>query len=175
MSDTYIRAMDAGDLVDVSALHLRNWRDSYAGLLDPDFLGDPVVQDMARRWAQVPPAPDLALVAIKDDVVTGFARLRVDHPDGPLLMNLHVDTHYRGTGSGRALFEACIRHIVKQGYDQLWLEVLEGNTGARSLYARWGGMESQPFQDSVSETPVTSVRISWPSVSGLISAPGKPS
>lgn len=175
MSDIHIRAMGAGDLACVSALHLRNWRDSYAGLLDPAFLGDPVVRDMARRWAQVPPAPDLALVAIRDDALTGFARLRVHHADGPLLMNLHVDARYRGTGSGRALFEACVRHVMGQGLDRLWLEVLLGNSAARALYARWGGVESEPFEDSISGTPVTSVRISWPSLSGLTLGPSKPS
>lgn len=72
MSNTDIRAMNAGDLETIRELHLLNWRDSYAGLIDPDFLGDPVVRDMARRWAHVPPAPDLALVAIKDGVLTGF-------------------------------------------------------------------------------------------------------
>ncbi|MEL6807767.1 MAG: GNAT family N-acetyltransferase [Pseudomonadota bacterium] len=175
MSNTDIRAMHAGDLDAVRDLHLRNWRDSYAGLIDPGFLGEPVVRDMARRWAQVPPAPDLALVAIKGGVLTGFARLRVNHAEGPLLMNLHVDAHHRGTGSGRALFEACVRHVAEQRLDQLWLEVLSGNEAARTLYARWGGVESAPFQDSISGTPVTSVRISWPSLSGLVPARGKPS
>ncbi len=175
MKDIHIRAMDTGDLAAVSALHLRNWRESYAGLVDPAFLGDPVVRDMARRWAQVPSVPDFALVAIKDDLLTGFARLCLDHPDGPLLMSLHVDTLYRGAGYGRALFEACVRHVVQQGGDQLWLEVLAGNQAARSLYASWGGMESAPFESSISGVAVTSVRVSWPSVYRLISVSGKPS
>ena len=175
MSAVLIRAMAAEDLEAVSDLHLRNWRDSYAGLLDSAFLGDPVVKDMARRWAQVPLAPDLAIVAVKGGILTGFARLRVDHPKGPLLMNLHVEAQHRGTGSGRALFEACVRHVLQQGQDRLWLEVLLGNQAARALYARWGGVESEPFEDSISGTPVTSVCISWPAVSRLTLGPIRPS
>ncbi len=57
------------------------------------------------------------------------------------LLNITVAPDFQGRGHGQALMAVLQRHALQQGLATLWLEVREGNHGARALYRRLGFAE----------------------------------
>lgn len=160
-----MRAMTSEDLPAIAALHLANWRDSYGGSLSAEFLGQPVADEIARRWSVLPRDPDIALVAGEVD---GFALVRTQDPDGPLLESLHVRQSARGGGLGRVLMAAVARQLIAAGYDNLWLEVFDANGAARAVYRRWGGIETPVFTDVIAGQNVQARKVRWHDLAPLI-------
>ncbi len=159
--------MVQSDLPGVQALHLESWRRSYAGLLPDAFLAGSVVDEMAGRWAGLPAAHDVALVAEHAGTLAGFALVYANHADGPMMESLHVRADRQGKGTGRHLMAGVARALIRRGHDHLWLEVMAGNGAARRIYARWGGVESWPFKDIIAGQPVMAVRVRWASLRPL--------
>jgi GNAT superfamily N-acetyltransferase len=58
---------------------------------------------------------------------------------GPMLYleDIYVKGHYRGKGIGSLLFEACIKHAIKHGYQGMFWQVLEWNTEAIDFYKKY--------------------------------------
>ncbi len=166
--DIQIRAMAEADLPAVQALHLDSWRHSYAGLKDDAFLDGPVVDEMAGRWRALPSKDDVALVAEQEGEIVALALVFATHPEGPLLESLHVRSDQQGKGVGRRLVSATTAELAARGYDTLWLEVIAGNRAARTIYAKWGGVESWPFKDVIAGQEVSAVKVRWSSLTPLI-------
>ncbi|SLN35952.1 ribosomal-protein-alanine N-acetyltransferase [Falsiruegeria litorea R37] len=164
-----IRAATAHDLPAICDIHTRSWRIAYAGMLPDDFLGAPLEAWMADAWADVPTGEVLLLVAETSDIV-GFACVRCDHPDGPLLDNLHVAQAAQGQGVGLALMQEAVKHLADMGKTGMWLEVLSGNISARRFYARLGGVEGSVFRDAVAGHPVPGHRVVWDGFEKILSA-----
>ncbi|MGI8855958.1 MAG: GNAT family N-acetyltransferase [Thermomicrobiales bacterium] len=79
--------------------------------------------------------------------IVGFATLMAGHTPAysmlvrrktATLENLVVTQTHRGTGVGRALFQACVEWAERQGADSLDLLVWEFNDYARRFYERRG-------------------------------------
>lgn len=153
-----IRPATARDLPAIRDLHLANWRASYAGALPAAFLGTPVAQEMAARWAALPPEGDILLVA---GAGAGFVLVRPGHPDGPLIESLHVAAEARGSGLGEALLRAAAAELDRRGHRAMWLEVLDENTAARRFYKRMSGVEGPVFADEICSNPVPARKIHW--------------
>ncbi|SDC89316.1 GNAT family N-acetyltransferase [Ruegeria marina] len=153
-----IRPAKPADLPAIRALHLTNWRASYAGVLPADFLGAPVEHEMDMRWAAMPPEDDILMVA---GAVAGFVLVRPDHPEGPLVESLHVDAKARGTGLGEALIRAVAEELRRRAFGCMWLEVLDENASARRFYRRINGVEGPVFTDEICGNPVSARRVCW--------------
>lgn len=155
-----IRAATVHDLPAIRDIHTLSWRTAYAGMLSDAFLGAPLETWMAEAWAEMPAGEVMLLVAETLDIV-GFACVRCDHADGPLLDNLHVAQAMQGQGVGVALMQEAVKRLADMGKTGLWLEVLAENTSARRFYARLGGVEGPVFQDAVAGHPVPAHRVVW--------------
>jgi ribosomal protein S18 acetylase RimI-like enzyme len=81
----------------------------------------------------------IAYVALGDDgSPVGFALARERAPGFGTLTDLFVDREDRRSGVGTELMREVLAAFRERGVQQLDLEVIAANTGARSLYARWG-------------------------------------
>lgn len=164
-----IRAATSSDLPRVQFIHLGSWRDAYAHILPEAFLGQPLEDEMARNWAGMPQGDTLFLV-IEDHGVQGFAFVRCDHPDGPLLDNLHVLGTSRGHGLGLRLMKEVSSVLRRRGFETLWLEVLEDNLAARRFYSRLGGVEGPVFMDNLVGHHVPARKVHWQGFEKILSA-----
>jgi ribosomal protein S18 acetylase RimI-like enzyme len=82
---------------------------------------------------------EIAFVALGDDgSPVGFALARERAPGFGTLTDLFVDREDRRSGVGTELMREVLAAFRERGIEQLDLEVVAANAGARSLYARWG-------------------------------------
>jgi ribosomal protein S18 acetylase RimI-like enzyme len=82
---------------------------------------------------------EIAFVALDDDgSPVGFALARERAPGFGTLTDLFVDREDRRSGVGTELMREVLAAFRERGIEQLDLEVVASNAGARSLYARWG-------------------------------------
>lgn len=108
-------------------LDLAGWLDSQFGesALRADFSSTDVRYDLV----------------ILDDEPVGYAKTRADQPIGTQvhqrgleLQKIYFDAAVVGRGLGSML----LRHVLDRAGDQLvWLDVVQENTGARTLYERF--------------------------------------
>jgi ribosomal-protein-alanine N-acetyltransferase len=72
-----------------------------------------------------------------DTELVGYVALR-KMVDELWVLNIAVDPAHRCHGHGRALLESALQHGRALGLASLWLEVRQGNAGARKLYGAMG-------------------------------------
>jgi ribosomal protein S18 acetylase RimI-like enzyme len=97
--------------------------------------------DQEKELAEIAEILDseIAFVALGDDgSPVGFALARERAPGFGTLTDLFVDREDRRSGVGTELMREVLAAFRERGVEQLDLEVVAGNAGARSLYARWG-------------------------------------
>ena len=63
---------------------------------------------------------------------------RIRHPRQLYLSNLAVDANCRRQGVAKQLLSACEQVAFEWGFQELYLHVMEDNTGARRLYQKTG-------------------------------------
>jgi ribosomal protein S18 acetylase RimI-like enzyme len=84
-------------------------------------------------------ASETAFVALDDDGTSvGFALARRRAPGFGTLTDLYVRQLDRRSGVGTELVREVLSAFREQGVEQVDLEVVAANTGARALYQRWG-------------------------------------
>lgn len=137
MKDVRIYDMDPGNVEGKAFVHWQSWQETYAGLVDEDFLKGFTLEQcvgIAKRW------PENTLIAEVGGRAVGFAsynKYRDDTLDhcGEVYA-LYVLRAFQGQGIGYALMQACLERLSK--YPKIALWVLEGNEQAIHFYQRVG-------------------------------------
>ena len=134
-----LRRAVPGDARAIAEVHVRAWRETYAGLVPQAVLDALDVAEREALWRSVIPRADRRVaVAEADGRVVGFAcagpgrEAHAGHPGE--VMALYVLRAHHGKGLGRALFEDALAWLGTPAY--LW--VLRENP-TRGFYARMGG------------------------------------
>ncbi|WP_327122189.1 GNAT family N-acetyltransferase [Streptomyces sp. NBC_01341] len=138
--------MTLADCHAVAEIRVRGWRHAYAGLVPQAHLDAmDVARDAERRRAGLASAGGpVNLVAVAPDAtVTGWAchgpcRDSTGRPARAELYALYVDPDRIGTGAGRTLLERATARAGSDGFREMALWVLKGNTRARRFYERAG-------------------------------------
>jgi len=130
----------------VSRVYEESWKAAYRGILPQDYL-DSIPEG---RWA---PALDhqgqKTLICIERGEIIGtssFCRSRLErfHGWGEIISIYLLPDHW-GKGHGKALMTAVLSELKLQGYEDVFLWVLEGNTRARGFYERYGFLPTNDF------------------------------
>ncbi len=156
-----IRPAAPADLDAVTALFLRCWQESYAGVL-PDrvisVFDDTRARELWRRAIQTPGVGTQGFVAVADGRVVGITRLGPD-PDDPVaghVFSLYVDPSMQGQGIGGQLLEAADAWFRARGWDRATLWVFAANDAALRFYGRhgWQPDGGQRSQDAFGEPEI---------------------
>jgi len=143
VTDTIVRELRPTDAPAFHALRLRALREH------PEAFGrtpeemDPV-DVWARRLAEDAGSDhDFMLGAFGGTTLVGIAgchrETSAKHRHIAFIWGMYVAPEHRRSGLARALLHAAIaRARTWPGLDQLWLDVVTANTGARALYAACG-------------------------------------
>ncbi|CCD89698.1 Conserved protein of unknown function; Putative GCN5-related N-acetyltransferase [Bradyrhizobium sp. ORS 285] len=173
--DIIIRAAINEDAPAIAALHAASWRDAYANILAPEFLGGAIEADRLNVWTQrlsAPAADQLVTVACDPEgPLRGFVCCYRDADPvwGSLVDNLHVSPDGRGSGLGARLLRDAAAQLAASGAASgLHLWVFEANTAGLRFYIRLGG---RVVETSRSEIPAaggkTILRVHWPDLAQL--------
>jgi ribosomal protein S18 acetylase RimI-like enzyme len=91
------------------------------------------------------PAGSTVLVLVKEAAILGYSRFGPARDQDSILAGgtgeiygLYLHPEWWGQGFGRALMDASIAELAKNGYGQATLNVIEGNDRARFFYERQG-------------------------------------
>lgn len=113
----------------------------------PEVFDFPIRPDLAAEFL-ADPRHHLAVAIDARDVVVGFASgVHYVHPDKPaeLFVNeVGVSPDHRNRGIGTALLECLFAHAKSLGCREAWVLTDDENAAARRMYARAGGVETDP-------------------------------
>jgi ribosomal protein S18 acetylase RimI-like enzyme len=142
-----VRAATPTDAPAVATVHVRSWREAYAGHMPDDLLAGLDVPARTRAWAQrlAQPRPGTrTLVAVAGGNVVGFVHTGpsrdpgVDDPTVLELRAIYIDPDALGTGAGAALMRAVLADAAAAGMSEIRLWVLRDNARARAFYEHFG-------------------------------------
>ena len=114
---------------------------SPAGAADADAMAELHAKAFRRGWSAEEferLLVDTGIVAHRATfgrILLGFSLTRVAADEAEIL-SIAVDPSWRGRGLGGRLLDLQLRRLATLGVARLFLEVDEGNTAARRLYAR---------------------------------------
>ena len=118
----------------------------YAASLDVDL----EFQDFARELRELPgeyaPPGGCLLLAFDGNEPAGCVALRSIDQEICEMKRLFVRPQFRGTGLGKQLAEAVIKHARKIGYQRMRLDTLPSMRAAASMYHSLGFREIAPYR-----------------------------
>jgi GNAT superfamily N-acetyltransferase len=147
LSSVSVRVAVPADAAAIAAVHVASWRGAYAGLIAQATLDALDVEEFAARRERSliePPAGACHFVAEAGGAVVGFAvagPTRDDDADKAVVAEVYAMYALPsawGTGTGRALMEACIAFLKQGGFREATLWVLSENARGRRFYEAAG-------------------------------------
>lgn len=114
---------------------------------------------MAERWGAGVLDGSIGVLLARDVLgLIGFVAFDLADPAGVHVDALHVAYGRHGFGIGSALLRAVAALATSR---PVWLEVLEGNSWARLIYAHWDGAEGPTFAVTILCAPVVVRKVTW--------------
>jgi ribosomal protein S18 acetylase RimI-like enzyme len=146
LSEIIIRSATEKDAALIAAIHAASWRDAYAHILAPEFMGSDIEADRLAVWSQrLRDRPATQLISVACDL-TGLVQAFIcsycdfDPVWGSLVDNLHVRPQARGQGIGERLVRDAAGQLSARATGPgLHLWVFEANVAGLRFYKRLGG------------------------------------
>lgn len=142
-STVTLRVAGLQDIPAIVALQARSWRSAYRGLVDDDFLEAIPMQKWMESWRTHffgARGDTRCFVAEHGGRVVGFAGAGGADPAERLgegvaeLHTIYVDAALYGQGVGRRLMQAALDFLRSEGFSEVVLWVIEGNSRAIRFY-----------------------------------------
>lgn len=164
MAPFHIRRAEVTDAPAIAAIHVQSWRETYTGLIAPDFLTR-MTDESARQNREKLAGDHLAGARrrVRGRAGRRGGGLRLGRPgarDHPgyvsELMTLYALRRVQGQGIGQALLRAVMGQVQVEGGGNLALWVLASNP-TRQWYAAQGAREAGEKVDG----ELLEVRMAW--------------
>ncbi len=139
MEIRYITSED--DRMAISKIYEESWKYAYKGIIPQSYL-DSIPEGC---WASQTDNPNCnTLVVIDNQKIIGtssFCKSRFEQFDNwGEIISIYLLPEYTRKGYGKVLLQSAVLELKKQGYEDIFLWVLEENTNARRFYERFGFM-----------------------------------
>jgi ribosomal protein S18 acetylase RimI-like enzyme len=152
-----VRPATVDDADGIGAVHLASWKETYRGLLSPEFFAAREESRFQANWRRMLGEGLDVVVAEVDGRVVGFAQSgpsRDEPPVRPLeLMTIYLLAAQHGSGLGQALLDAAVGDRPAS----LW--VAEENPRAIAFYRRNGFVPDGARQVLASWEDLAEVRL----------------
>jgi len=159
-----IRNAYKNDLADIAELQISNWKQTYDGLLSPEFLSSLSADKLLDEWNEYMELPFHQIFVCADNTgFLGFAACRKDEElqNCMYLETLHVSKHARGKGIGTKLIEKVFEYTTQAGMENVSICIVCGNKNARNLYTKLGATHYKYFEDDFHGTLSNSEKLVW--------------
>jgi len=133
------RLRDTDSLDEISRIYALSWKKAYRGII-PDGYLDSISE---TRWsALLKIKSKRLLLAVEDGKIIGVSTYEAARDKkmsgwGEIISLYLLPSHYR-KGVGTVLFSAVVNELLHDGYDRIYLWVLEENKAARDFYEKNG-------------------------------------
>ena len=128
----------------IAVVHVESWQKAYATLFPAEYLAALSVADREESWLSIiDGSASRTLVAKRDGTVLGFVSFGHCRDQGAgghrgEVWALYVAPQAWSSGVGWALWEAARVHMLHQGFAEVSLWVLSGNTRGLRFYESIG-------------------------------------
>ena len=144
MSEAVIRRALPGDASAIGRMHVKAWREAYAGMIPDEVLAQLDPGRRAAMWRDnLLNGRRVVFVSELEDDIVGFGACGVQRdaslPYEQEIAALYVLRRAQRHGIGRGLMAAMASELMAQGHVAASLWVLEENAAARAFYERLGG------------------------------------
>lgn len=141
-----IRDVGRDDAAELAEVHVAAWVAAYRGLMSDAFLDGMNVEEWRARWSQRLSEEELPplRVAVRDNVIVGFARLAVPSRDPDAgedvaeLAAINVSPDAWRSGIGTALMQDALERFRRESLRAVTLWIVDGNQRAEAFYKRLG-------------------------------------
>lgn len=138
----------ADDRAAISRVYEESWKFAYKGIIPQDYL-DSIPEG---QWARSIDRPNWkTLVCVDHDKIVGTSSIGKSRfeqfQDWGEVISIYLLPEYIGKAYGRLLMEFAVSELKKQGYDKIFLWVLEENIRARRFYEQFGFSLTDDFFD----------------------------
>jgi ribosomal protein S18 acetylase RimI-like enzyme len=138
-----IRKATADDAWGIANVHIESWKETYAGIINQDYLDSLKIEDRLGLWesslSQIPQQSAVFVAVNPDNEIVGFASFGKERTgkfltDGELYAIYILKKYQRGK-LGLNLLQAGVGQLLEQGYTSMLVWVLEENN-SRKFYER---------------------------------------
>lgn len=139
-----IRRAKPQDAMSMALVNVYTWRTTYSGLMPDELIQRRILNIVpaAKRMRQQLEKEDHHFVALVEDGVVGFCMISPSrnekYPKAGEISALYVLQGVQGLGIGKALFEAAVQELKRQGYTTMTINCLRGNP-TLGFYQHMGG------------------------------------
>ena len=160
-----IREATVADAEAIAWVHVRSWRETYAGLVPTEVLTALNEVERAAQWREWLTLGLAVFVAeVEEGAVAGFAgggpvREPTEGFDGEVYVLYLMRQHHR-RGIGRALLEQLLGELRRRGLGGVMAWVLAGNE-SRGFYERTGAVEVAAKETDVGGAMLPVVAFGW--------------
>lgn len=139
------RPATVADVEALGEVHVRAWREAYAGMIPDEVLAGLDAGQRAAMWHGIIAGGGGVQLAEQDGAIVGFGAAG-PQPDASLPFPAEIGALYvlkaaQRHGVGRRLMAMMARDLLDRGHSSASLWVLEANTEARRFYEALGGRE----------------------------------
>ena len=138
-----IRKARLKDAEGIARVHVDSWRTTYKGIIPDDYLNSLSYEQRTELWKNnIGKKGNYVLVAENtEEQVIGFTdawkRDDNDEENSIDLTSIYLLENYQGMGVGKQLLKTLFEHFNQEGYDKVFVEVLEENK-TRFFYEYYG-------------------------------------
>jgi ribosomal protein S18 acetylase RimI-like enzyme len=168
-----VRSATLEDAQGIAKVHVDTWRTTYEGIIPSEFLAKLSYEQRTMLWQQNIAKEDNTVFIIENDKqqIIGFGDTcrRANNIDlkATDLTSLYLLQSYQGKGLGRLLLKALFTRIKNEGYEKVFVEVLEDNP-TRYFYEYFGAQFVKTVPITIGGQRLNESIYVWPSVDEVL-------
>lgn len=138
-----IREVKWTDAEGIARVHVDSWKTTYKGIIPDEFLNQLSYEKRTALWVKNIESPDNYILIAEDDnsKIVGFAvagrRESNQVKNGGDVTAIYILDEFQGKGIGKKLIQELFVHFKENGYQKIFVEVLEDNH-SRYFYEKMG-------------------------------------
>lgn len=162
-----IRLFEEKDLQAVSEMYVENWKTTYPGLVNQEYLDNMNVPWAMDKWVKFLETEGNGMfIADKEGKLMGFGAFRPsDHLEDSMFLDaLHVSKDARDLGIGSKLIKAIGKKAIEEGFSKMNISIVSGNEHARRLYVNRGVVHYEFEKIDFAGVPSNVEYFMWPTL-----------
>ena len=161
-----IRKAKLDDATGIAKVSVDSWRTTYKGIIPDDFLNKLSYEQRTASWqANIVRDDNYVIVAENSDgQIVGFAdawKRETNVVENACdLTSIYLLKEYQGLGIGKMLLKNLFAHFKQEGYNKIFVEVLEDNK-TRYFYEYYGAKLVKEVQITIGGKILNELVYEW--------------